>query len=126
METEIERAEAIVAHCPRRTLLEHVMRRVTNDLDALVFAEVEPLSGDYMRALGRLLVDSPGPLQSGTPLAVWAGGGVLTPLWRELETTVPRSVWGEYEMLRSLVGGSYHQVEETCLLEELSFLRSIL
>jgi hypothetical protein len=126
METEVERTEAIIAHCPRAELIEHVMRRSRNDIDVVVFTEVEPLSDQYMRALGRLLVDSPGPLHAGTPLAVWAGGGVLTPQWRETETTVTSSVWGEFEMLRSLVGAGYQHNKDACPFEALTFLRSIL
>jgi len=124
MDVNIERAEAIVAHCPRNVLLEHVMRRTRDDFDVLAFVDAEPLGDAYMRALGRLLVDSPGPLLSGTPLAVWAGGGVLRPDWRDLEPPVTRSVWGEYETLKKLLGDSF-QPSGTSLLDELNFLREL-
>lgn len=124
MDVEIERAEAIVAHCPRHVLVEHVMRRTRDDFDVIAFTDVEPLSDAYMQALGRLLVDSPGPLLSGTPLAVWAGGGVLRPDWRDSEPPVPRSVWGEYETLKRLLGTSFQPVG-SCPLEELNFLREL-
>jgi hypothetical protein len=125
-ETEVELSEAVEAHCPRSLLIEQVMRRTDVDVEVLAFLGVEPLSSEYMALLGRLLSVSGNLLPAGSPLAVWAGAGLLAVDWRAREPRVQGSVWGEFDLLRALHGPRLGAtLTEGCPFEALEFLRSL-
>ena len=126
IETEVELSEAVEAHCPRPLLIEQVMRRASSDCEVLEFLDVDPLSGEYMALLGRLLSISGNVLPPGSPLAVWAGSGLLAADWRVGEPKVQSSVWGEFELLRALYGPRLDEaLTQGCPFEALDFLRSL-
>lgn len=106
----------------RAELLEHVMRLTDDDLIASPFLAVEPGSTSYLAHLGRLLSHG-GRLSPDTPLHRYAQADPGTPdlAWRDTVTPVPRSLWSELEMLRTLMP----PVNASDPLTELHLLRAL-
>lgn len=82
---------------------EHVLRVSPEPSDAWAFLPATPAAAGAQVAVGRLLGRLPGlRLPPGTPLAVAACGGTLTPAWRDLVPPHPESAWAQLRFLLDL------------------------
>jgi len=110
----------------RAELIEQVMRMSDDDRLVIPFLDVIAGSTEILTATGRLLASPPSPFPLGTPLAVWVEPETrCEPLWRGLLPQRERSLWGDLEFLRAIVGidTGGDDISFCCPYEELEHLR---